>query len=217
MLGSLYLLLWLLAVSVHSNENNVDTSLDDGYDHDLLSARDWEPISTREMLEHQKRALEAKYGAGEEEEIDFSLEGYDEGVLEKREEEEEEEEVEEEIDFSLEGYDEGVLEKREEEEEEEEIDFSLEGYDEELITEDLQKRDSSSSSSSGDGSPYDADFESSRDFLAAWNSESDLAGIFERDDDDDDDEEGGEDEDEVEVEEGGEDWVEVVKRWVGWE
>ncbi|KAF7197738.1 hypothetical protein HII31_00827 [Pseudocercospora fuligena] len=276
-------------IQAEFGENNIDTSLE-GYDHEFLSTRDtndeepstwdvirdktarilkphhkvtrdvdedWEPISKRDMIEHQKRALEAKHG----DEFDFSLEGYDEGLLDEDEEGMEKRgEEDEEIDYSLEGYDEDLisdyLQKRDSEELPEEleegVDYSLEGYDESLLTKrDEEEDDEEYDLPDGDGTPYDADFDSSR-YLAAWDSES---GIHERDFEDGDEilgtepegeygpeddevdpndryyepEEGSEvvtgavrrdvriEEDEDEEDEDGEDFLEVVKRWLGWE
>ncbi|EME82551.1 uncharacterized protein MYCFIDRAFT_78995 [Pseudocercospora fijiensis CIRAD86] len=252
-------------VQTEFGESNVDTSLE-GYDHELLLTRDtdtipkkaarilkphhkvirnddeededgYEVIAKRELIEHQKRALEAKFGDA----VDFSLEGYDENLLNGEDEEgegiviEKRGEEGEEIDWSLEGYDEELLKRDVEDEDgngegEEEIDWSLEGYDEELLHHKRGEDDDDEDYNipSGDGTPYDADFESSPDFLKAWDSDS---GIFERDfEDEEDGVEDGEEEEGIEVltgavrrdvsgeeeeEEG--DWIEVVKRWVGWE
>lgn len=166
----------------HHKVTRSDDDDDDKDDEDEV----WAPVNKREMIEHEKRALEAMYQG---EEIDFSLEGYDERLLDEDDDEDQDDEGSlhtrgEAIDYSLEGYDEKLLEEA----------YAEDGDDDDLS---LEKRSSATADVDedgeeyelppGDGSPYEADFDSSQ-YLSAWDSHIQERDFADEDGSDDGDE-----------------------------
>ncbi|KAK5132695.1 hypothetical protein LTR08_008739 [Meristemomyces frigidus] len=77
---------------------------------------------TYKGFEHEHGQFVPRSVDEDEEEIDYSLEGYDHEIVARSDDEEE-------VDYSLEGYDHEIVASSDDEEE---VDYSLEGYDHEL-------------------------------------------------------------------------------------